>query len=60
MYGLSETCGGVTVTGGNLEDFENVGTPFPMTKVKVSVRLCVFTLVRQRVRTFKRHWLLLH
>ncbi|XP_037559001.1 probable 4-coumarate--CoA ligase 1 [Dermacentor silvarum] len=35
VFGMSETCGGVTVTPAGIDDYESVGKPFPMTHIKV-------------------------
>lgn len=35
VFGMSETCGAVTVTDFSIEDYESVGKPVPMTYLKV-------------------------
>ncbi|KAK8782829.1 hypothetical protein V5799_015830 [Amblyomma americanum] len=35
VFGMSETCGAVTVTESSIEDYESVGKPAPMTYIKV-------------------------
>ncbi|XP_037526174.2 probable 4-coumarate--CoA ligase 1 [Rhipicephalus sanguineus] len=35
IFGMSETCGTVTVTPAGIDDYESVGKPVPMTHIKV-------------------------